>query len=66
MRRLGDWQIRGRNLGVNGMVTVIHEEGLKTGGSVYTLMLEKGLMSKDRLGDLLQPENRTDQREIPQ
>jgi aspartate ammonia-lyase len=43
----------------------IAKEALKTGGSVYTLVLEKGLMSKEKLDDMLKPENMTDPREIP-
>ena len=43
----------------------IAKEALKTGGSVYTLVLEKGLMSQDKLDDMLRPENMTDPREIP-
>ncbi len=44
----------------------IAKEALKTGGSVYALVLEKGLMSKEKLDDMLKPENMTDPREIPQ
>ncbi len=44
----------------------IAKEALKTGGSVYSLVLEKGLLSKDQLDDMLSPENMTDPREIPQ
>jgi aspartate ammonia-lyase len=43
----------------------IAKEALKTGGSVYTLVLEKGLLSKEQLDDMLSPENMTDPREIP-
>ncbi len=43
----------------------IAKEALKTGGSVYELVLEKGLMSKDELDDMLSPEKMTDPREIP-
>ncbi len=44
----------------------IAKEALKTGGSVYDLVLEKGWLTKDKLDDLLRPENMTDPREIPQ
>jgi aspartate ammonia-lyase len=43
----------------------IAKEALKTGGSVYTLVQEKGLISKKKLDDMLRPENMTDPREIP-
>ena len=43
----------------------IAKEALKTGGSVYTLLLEKGLLSQEQLDDMLRPENMTDPREIP-
>lgn len=43
----------------------IAKEALKTGGSVYDLVLEKGLLTKDQLDDMLRPENMTDPREIP-
>ena len=43
----------------------IAKEALKTGGSVYTLVLEKGLLSKEQLDEMLSPENMTDPREIP-
>ncbi len=43
----------------------IAKEALKTGGSVYALVQEKGLMSKEKLEDMLRPENMTDPREIP-
>ena len=43
----------------------IAKEALKTGGSVYALVLEKGLMSQEKLDDMLRPENMTDPREIP-
>ena len=43
----------------------IAKEALTTGGSVYALVLEKGLMSKEKLDDMLRPENMTDPREIP-
>jgi len=44
----------------------IAKEALKTGGSVYQLVLEKGLLSQEQLDDMLKPENMTDPREIPQ
>jgi len=44
----------------------IAKEALKTGGSVYELVMEKGLLSKEQLDDMLRPENMTDPREIPQ
>lgn len=44
----------------------IAKEALKTGGSVYELVLEKGLLSQEQLDDMLKPENMTDPREIPQ
>ena len=44
----------------------IAKEALKTGGSVYTLVLEKGLLSKEDLDEMLRPENMTDPREIPE
>ncbi len=43
----------------------IAKEALKTGGSVYQLVLEKGLLSQEQLDDMLKPENMTDPREIP-
>ena len=42
----------------------IAKEALKTGGSVFNLVLEKGWMTKERLDDMLRPENMTDPREI--
>ncbi len=44
----------------------IAKEALKTGGSVYQLVLEKGLLSQEQLDDMLKPENMTDPRDIPQ
>jgi aspartate ammonia-lyase len=44
----------------------IAKEALKTGGSVYDLVLEKGWLSKEQLDDMLKPENMTDPRQIPQ
>jgi len=43
----------------------IAKEALKTGGSVYELIMAKGLLSQEQLDDLLRPENMTDPREIP-
>jgi aspartate ammonia-lyase len=43
----------------------IAKEALKTGGSVYNLVLEKKLLSKEQLDEMLRPENMTDPREIP-
>ncbi len=43
----------------------IAKEALKTGGSVYDLVLEKGWLKKEELDDMLRPENMTDPREIP-
>ena len=42
----------------------VAKEALKTGGSVFDLILEKGLLSKDQLHELLRSENMTDPREI--
>ena len=44
---------------------VIAKEALKTGQSVYELVLEKGVLSQEQLDDMLKPENMTDPREIP-
>jgi aspartate ammonia-lyase len=43
----------------------VAKEALQTGGSVYTLVLEKGYMTQEKLDDMLRPENMTDPREIP-
>ena len=43
----------------------IAKEALKTGGSVYDLVLEKGWMTQEKLDEMLRPENMTDPREIP-
>lgn len=43
----------------------IAKEALKTGGSVYNLVLEKGWLTKEELDEMLKPENMTDPREIP-
>jgi aspartate ammonia-lyase len=42
----------------------IAKEALKTGGSVYDLVLQKGWLTKDRLDDLLRPENMTHPRKL--
>lgn len=44
----------------------IAKEALKTGGSVYNLVLEKGILQKDKLDEMLMPEHMTDPREIPE
>ena len=41
------------------------KEALKTGGMVYDLVLEKKWLTQAQLDDLLQPENMTDARQIP-
>jgi aspartate ammonia-lyase len=43
----------------------IAKEALKTGGSVYDLVLQKGWLTKEKLDDLLSPANMTDPRKIP-
>lgn len=43
----------------------IAKEALKSGSSVYALVLEKALLSQGQLDDILRPENMTDPREIP-
>ena len=43
----------------------IAKEALKTGNSVYELLLERKLVSKEELDEVLRPENMTDPREIP-
>lgn len=43
----------------------IAKEALKTGASVYDLLLERKLVSKEQLDAVLRPENMTDPREIP-
>jgi aspartate ammonia-lyase len=42
----------------------IAKEALKTGGSVYDLVLAKGWLTKERLDDLLKPENMTHPRKV--
>ncbi|MBV8277584.1 MAG: aspartate ammonia-lyase, partial [Verrucomicrobia bacterium] len=41
----------------------IAKEALQTGRPVYDLILEKGWLSKEKLDDLLKPENMTQPRE---
>jgi aspartate ammonia-lyase len=43
----------------------IAKEALKTGGSVYELVLQKGWLTKEKLDDLLSPTKMTDPRQIP-
>jgi aspartate ammonia-lyase len=43
----------------------IAKEALKTGGSVYDLVLQKGWLTKEKLDDLLSPATMTDPRQIP-
>lgn len=43
----------------------IAKEALKSGGGVYELVLERKLLSKEELDEMLKPENMTDPREIP-
>ncbi|NWH04550.1 aspartate ammonia-lyase [Desulfobacter latus] len=42
----------------------IAKEALKTGANVYDLVLEKGVLTRAQLDDMLHPENMTDPREI--
>jgi aspartate ammonia-lyase len=42
----------------------IAKEALNTGGSVYDLVLAKGWLTKERLDDLLKPENMTHPRQV--
>jgi aspartate ammonia-lyase len=42
----------------------VAKEALKTGGSVYDLILEKQYLTKAELDEILKPENMTDPREI--
>jgi len=42
----------------------IAKEALKTGGSVYDLVLQKGWLTKETLDDLLKPENMTHPRQL--
>jgi len=43
----------------------IAKEALKTGGSVYELVLQKGWLTKEKLDDLLSPTTMTDPRQLP-
>lgn len=43
----------------------IAKESLATGRPVYDLVLEKGWLSKDKLDDMLKPENMTQPRDWP-
>ena len=43
----------------------VAKEALKTGGSVYDLLLEKGWLTKAKLDELLSPEHMTDPRRLP-
>src|SRR3954452_838573 len=43
----------------------IAKEALKTGGSVYDLVLAKGWLTKERLDDLLDPSKMCDPRQLP-
>ncbi len=43
----------------------VAKEALKTGGSVYDLLLEKGWLTQARLDELLSPQNMTDPRQLP-
>ena len=43
----------------------IAKEALKTGRPVYDLVLEKGWLSKEKLDEMLKPENMTQPREWP-
>jgi aspartate ammonia-lyase len=43
----------------------IAKEALKTGGSVYDLVLQKGWLTKEKLDDILSPANMTDPRQLP-
>ncbi len=44
--------------------TAIAKEALDTGGSVGALILEKGLMTKEQLDDIMKPENMTKPRKM--
>ncbi len=43
----------------------IAKEALRTGASVYELIVERGLLSQEQIEEILRPENMTDPREIP-
>src|SRR6185503_4800141 len=42
----------------------IAKEALKTGGSVYDLVLQKGWLTQEKLDDFLKPENMTHPRKL--
>ena len=42
--------------------TAVAQEALATGTSVYALVLEKKLLSKEKLDEILRPENLTEPR----
>ena len=42
----------------------IAKEALKTGGSIYDLVLQKGWLTKEKLDDMLKPENMTHPRRV--
>ncbi len=44
--------------------SLIAKEALKTGASVYNLILEKNILSQEEIDEILKPENMTDPREI--
>jgi aspartate ammonia-lyase len=46
-------------------VHAIAKEALKTGGSVYQLVRDKGLLTQEELDDILSPESMTDPRFFP-
>lgn len=46
--------------------TKIAKEALETGGSVYDIVLQKGLLSKEELDRILDPENMLSAHEVPQ
>jgi aspartate ammonia-lyase len=43
----------------------VAKEALKTGGSVYDLLLQKGWLTKAKLDDILSPAKMTDPRQLP-
>ena len=45
--------------------TAVAQEALATGKSVYALVLEKRLLSREKLDDILRPENLTRPRDVP-
>jgi aspartate ammonia-lyase len=44
----------------------VAQEALQTGGSVYTLVLAKGWLTREQLDELLRPENMTHPRQVPE